>query len=181
MSGANEPDFFGKDLLSEALGQSGLNLDEYLGNAPGNVLSQAILDVGDVRPDDFDFVDNFNLSRDFISETPFIALTTSTDSRVTSSYVSTQEKLQVSEVQQTFLGQRPTLPNVASSGTFFQTPRELPLRCQNQQFVSKTSTTLDFQRLHSSTSPILLNLLNNGSNAPVSNSSDAAKKELTKK
>ncbi|KAJ7378732.1 hypothetical protein OS493_021314 [Desmophyllum pertusum] len=93
MGEANEQDFIGQDLLSAALGQSGLNLDEYLGNASGNgVLSQTMLD-GNIGPNDFDFLSDINLNRDFVQETPYMALTTSNNSGVTSNYVSAQEKV----------------------------------------------------------------------------------------
>lgn len=141
MDEANEQDFFGQDLLSEALGQSGLNLDEYLGNAPGNVLSQSILDVGDFGSNNFDFLDDINLNRDFFQDTRYIALTTSNNSGVTSNYASTQEKSQVSGVQQTFLQQPRTIPSLTSPGIFFQTPRQISVTSQNQQFVPKTPTT----------------------------------------
>lgn len=186
MSGENDQDLFGTDLLSEALGQSGLNLDDLLGNPPGSFLPQSLFDFGDVRPDDFDFLDNFNLNGDFIPEAPYPTLTSSNNSRVTSNNVNTQRNVQVSQVQQTFLGPQPTFPNVASSGTVFPTPRQLPPRCQTPQSVSKPSINSNDPRLQSSTSPILLDLLNSGSNNSVSsnsmsNISDAAKKELTKK
>lgn len=186
MSGENDQDLFGTDLLSEALGQSGLNLDDLLGNPPGSFLPQSLFDFGDVRPDDFDFLDNFNLNGDFIPEAPYPTLTSSNNSRVTSNNVNTQRNVQVSQVQQTFLGPQPTFPNVASSGTVFPTPRQLPPRCQTPQSVSKPSINSNVPRLQSSTSPILLDLLNSGSNNSVSsnsmsNISDAAKKELTKK
>lgn len=182
MDEANEQDFFGQDLLSEALGQSGLNLDEYLGNAPGNVLSQSILDVGDFGSNNFDFLDDINLNRDFFQDTRYIALTTSNNSGVTSNYASTQEKSQVSGVQQTFLQQPRTIPSLTSPGIFFQTPRQISVTSQNQQFVPKTPTTSGVQRLQSSTSPILQNLLNSGNNPSASNVTDTTvQKELTKK
>lgn len=182
MGEANEQNFIGQDLLSAALGQSGLNLDEYLGNASGNgVLSQTMLD-GNIGPNDFDFLGDINLNRDFVQETPYIALTTSNNSGVTSNYVSAQEKSQISGIQQTFLEQPRTLPNVTSHGTFFQTPRQFPPTSSSQQFVTKTSTALGVQRLQSS-SPNLVNLLNSGNTAPgsASNFTDNVKKELTKK
>lgn len=182
MDEANEQDFFGQDLLSEALGQSGLNLDEYLGNAPGNVLSQSILDVGDFGSNNFDFLDDINLNRDFFQDARYIALTTSNNSGVTSNYASTQEKSQVSGVQQTFLQQPRTIPSLTSPGIFFQTPRQISVTSQNQQFVPKTPTTSGVQRLQSSTSPILQNLLNSGNNPSASNVTDTTvQKELTKK
>lgn len=182
MDEANEQDFFGQDLLSEALGQSGLNLDEYLGNAPGNVLSQSILDVGDFGSNNFDFLDDINLNRDFFQDTRYIALTTSNNSGVTSNYASAQEKSQVSGVQQTFLQQPRTIPSLTSPGIFFQTPRQISVTSQNQQFGPKTPTTSGVQRLQSSTSPILQNLLNSGNNPSASNVTDTTvQKELTKK
>lgn len=182
MGEANEQDVFGQDLLSEALGQSGLNLDEYLGNAAGNVLSQAMLDVGSIGPNDLDFLDDINVNtRDFIQDTPYIALTTSNNSEVTSTYANVQEKSQVAGVQQTFLEQPRTLPNLTAHGIFLPTARQFSLTSQNQQFVSKASTSSSVQRLQSCTSPILLNLLNSGSNPPVSRITDTVQKELTKK
>lgn len=181
MDEANEQDIFGQDLLSEALGQSGLNLDEYLGNAPGNVLSQAMLDVGDIGPNDLDFLDDINFNRGFNQETPYIALTTSNNNQVASNYVNAQGTSQLFGVQQTFLEQRRTLPNLTAPGVFFQTPRQFPLTSQNEQLISKASSTSGVQRLQSSTSPILLNLLNSGNNQPPSNFTDTVQKELTKK
>ena len=186
MSEENEPDLFGADLLSEALGQSGLNLDDLFGNPPGTFLSQSLLDVADVTPDDFDFLDNFNLNGDFFPDSPYTALTSSNNTRVTSNNINAQRNVQVSQVQQTFLGPRPTFPNVASSGTVFQTPQQLPPRLQTPQSVSKPSTDSNVARLQSSTAPILLDLLNSGSSNSVSsnslnNISDTTMKELTKK
>lgn len=182
MGEANEQDIFGQDLLSEALGQSGLNLDEYLGNAPGNVLSQAMLNVGSIGANDLDFLDDISLYRDFIQDSPSIALTTSNNSGVTSSYANAQEKSKVSGVQQTFLEQPRTLPNLTAHQTSLQTPRQFLLTSQDQQFISKAPTTSGVQRLQSSTSPILLNLLNSGNiNPPASNFTDTVQKELTKK
>ena len=43
MGETNESIISYEDLLSTALGESGLNLDDLFGNVPGNVLSQATL------------------------------------------------------------------------------------------------------------------------------------------
>ena len=43
MGEANESIISYEDLLSTALGESGLDLDDLFGNVPGNVLSQATL------------------------------------------------------------------------------------------------------------------------------------------
>lgn len=183
MDQANEQDIFGQDLLSEALGQSGLNLDDYLGNAPGNVLSQSMLDVEGFGSNNFDFLDDVNLNRDFVQDTRYIALTTSNNSGVASNYVSAQEKSEVSGVQQTFFQQPRTTPSLTSPGIFFQTPRQISVTSQNQQFVPKTSTTSGVPRLQSSSAPILQNLLNSGNiNPSASNVTDTSvQKELTKK
>jgi len=183
MDEINEQDLFGQDLLSEALGQSGLNLEDYLGNAPGNVLSQSMFDVEGFGSNNFDFLDDINLNRDFVQDTRFIALTTSNNSGVTSNYASAQEKSQVSGVQQTFFQQPRTIPSLTSPGLFFQTPRQISVTSQNQQFVPKASTTPAVPRLQSSSSPILQNLLNSGNiNPSASNVTDTTvQKELTKK
>lgn len=181
MDDVNEQDFFAQDLLSEALGQSGLNLDDFLGNAPGNVLSQSMLDFGS---NNFDFLDDINLNRDFVQDTRYIALTTSNNSGgATSNYASAQEKSQVSGVQQTFFQQPRTMPSLTSPGIFFQTPRQISVTSQNPQFVSKTSTTPALQMVQSSPSPILQNLLNSGNiNTSASNVTETTvQKELTKK
>lgn len=183
MDQANEQDIFGQDLLSEALGQSGLNLDDYLGNAPGNVLSQSMLDVEGFGSNNFDFLDDINLNRDFVQDTRYIASTTSNNSGVASNYVSAQEKSEVSGVQQTFFQQPRTTLSLTSPGIFFQTPRQISVTSQNQQFVPKTSTTSGVPRLQSSSAPILQNLLNSGNiNPSASNVTDTSvQKELTKK
>ena len=185
MDQANEQDIFGQDLLSEALGQSGLNLEDYLGNAPGNVLSQSMLDIEGFGSNSFDFLDDINLNRDFFQDTRYIALSTSNNSGVASNYVSAQEKSQVSGVQQTFIQQPRTisLTSLTSPGIFFQTPRQISVTSPNQQFVPKTSTTSGVQSLQNSSSPILQNLLNSGNiNPSASNATDTSvQKELTKK
>lgn len=185
MGETNEPDVFGQDLLSEALGQSGLNLDEYLGIAPGNVLSQAMLDVGNIGPSDSDFLDDLNLSGDFGEDTSYITFSAPNNSAVASNYASVRDnKAQVSGVQQTFLEQPQTLPNLVPQGTIFETPGQLPLTSQTQQFASKLATPLGIQGLQNSTSsPILLNLLNSGntSSTSIASSVTDTKKELTKK
>lgn len=183
MDEINEQDFFGQDLLSEALGQSGLNLEDYLGNAPGNVLSQSMLDVEGFGLNNFDFLDDINLNRDFVQDTRYIALTTSNNSDVTSNYASARDKSQVSGVQQTFFQQPRTIPSLTSPGIFFQSPRQVSVTSQNQPLVPKTSTTPGAQRLQSSPSPILQNLLNSGNiNPSASNVTDTTvQKELTKK
>ena len=180
---ANEQDFFGQDLLSEALGQSGLNLDEFFGNAPGNVLSQSMLDVEGFGSNSFDFLDDINLNNDFVQDTRYLALTTSNNSGATSNYASAQEKSQVPGVQQTFFQQPRTMPSLTSPGIFFQTPRQISVTSQNPQLVTKTNTTPALQMPQSSPTPILQNLLNSGNiNLSASNVTDTTvQKELTKK
>ena len=48
MGETNESIISYEDLLSRALGESGLNLDDLFGNVLGNVLSQAMLNDSDV-------------------------------------------------------------------------------------------------------------------------------------
>jgi len=188
MSETNEPDVFGQDLLSAALGQSGLNLDEYLGNPPGNVLSQALLDVSDIiGSSDYDFLDDLNLSGDFSQDSSYITFTApnnSTGAGLNVVGATVPDKTQVSGVQQT-LQQPQTLPSLIPFETpFFETPGQVLLSGQRQQFASKISTPIGTQRLQNSTSsPILLNLLNSGNGSSVSAASSVsdAKKELTKK
>lgn len=183
MSETNEPDFFGQDLLSEALGQSGLNLDEFFGNAPGNLLSQAMFNVDDIGPSDSGFLDNINLSEDFSQDTSYLAFTASNNGTVTSNYASAQEKPQVTGIRTTFLDEPLSLPNlIPHQGSIFETPGQILLNSQSQQFAPKISTPL--QRLQNSTSsPILLNLLNSEgtSSSRSASSSTDTKKELTKK
>ena len=186
MSEANEPDFFGQDLLSEALGQSGLNLDEFFGNAPGNVLSQAIFDVGDIGPNDSDFLDNINLGENLSQDSPFITFAAQNNGPISSSSASTLEKPQVTGIQTTFLDLQETLglPDLISQGSIFDSPGQSLLTSQSRQGASKISSPLGVQRLqNSNSSPLLLNLLNseNSSSSSVANSSNDTKRELTKK
>ncbi|XP_073258615.1 protein strawberry notch homolog 1-like isoform X3 [Porites lutea] len=186
MSEANEPDFFGQDLLSEALGQSGLNLDEFFGNAPGSVLSQSIFDVGDIGPNDSDFLDNINLGENLSQDSPFITFAAQNNGPISSSSASTLEKPQVTGIQTTFLDLQETLglPNLISQGSIFDSPGQSVLTSQSQQGASKISSPLGLQRLqNSNSSPLLLNLLNseNSSSSSVANSSNDTKRELTRK
>ena len=186
MSEANEPDFFGQDLLSEALGQSGLNLDEFFGNAPGSVLSQSIFDVGDIGPNDSDFLDNINLGENLSQDSPFITFAAQNNGPISSSSASTLEKPQVTGIQTTFLDLQETLslPNLISQGSIFDSPGQSVLTSQSRQGASKISSPLGLQRLqNSNSSPLSLNLLNseNSSSSSVANSSNDTKRELTRK
>ena len=49
MGEANESIISYEDLLSTALGESGLNLDDLFGNVPGNVLAQATLNTREFK------------------------------------------------------------------------------------------------------------------------------------
>lgn len=164
----NDSDFFGQDLLSTALGESGLNLDEFLGNAPGNVLSQAMLDVDDILgTGDYDFLDGFNLSGNFSQNDSYSNFTASNNSVVSSSYASVVPKTQVSEVPQTFLQESQSLASFFPQGTSGQ----IVSSNQNEQLL-KLSAPESTQRMHSSpSSPMLLNMLNSGNGLPMSSSS----------
>ena len=182
MSEINEPDVFGQDLLSAALGESGLNLDEYLGNAPGNVLSQAMLDVRDIiGTSDSDFLDDINLGGDVNRDDAYISFTASNSILGSSNSASAVDKSLVSGVQQTFSQQPQTPSTLFPQRTVFETPRQVLFTNQSQQLASKTQTPVSMQRQNSS--PILLNLLNsaNGSSASSAGSVADTKKELTKK
>ena len=185
MSETNVPDVFGQDLLSAALGESGLNLDEYFGNVPGNVLSQAMLDVGDIiGSSDYDFLDHINLSGDFSQDNSYIPFTAPNNSAGPSNYANVVDKTQVSGVRTTFLEQPQTLPSLIPQSTIFGTPGQILPTNHSQQFSSKPPTPLSTQKLQNPmTSPILLNLLNSGNASPTSSVSSVtdAKKELTKK
>lgn len=185
MSEINEPDFFGQDLLSAALGESGLNLDEYLGNAPGNVLSQAMLDVRDIiGTSDSDFLDDINLGEDINRDDAYITFTASNSILGSSNSASAVDKAQVSGVQQTFSQQPQTLSSLFPQRTLFETPRQILFSNQSPQQASKTQTPVSMQRQqNSNSSPLLLNLLNSGNGSSASSAGSVAdtKKELTKK
>ena len=75
MGETNESIISYEDLLSTALGESGLNLDDLFGNVPGNVLSQATFDDSDLLcTGDGDFLDSINLTGDFSQDNSFINL-----------------------------------------------------------------------------------------------------------
>ena len=109
MGEANESIISYEDLLSTALGESGLDLDDLFGNVPGNVLSQATLNDSDVLcSGDSDFLDSINVTGDFSQDNSFINFAAPNNSLLSSSFASAVPNIQVSGVQQTFLEQPPT-------------------------------------------------------------------------
>ena len=107
-----------EDLLSTALGESGLNLDDLFGNVPGNVLSQATFNDSDLlSTGDGDFLDSINLTGDFSQDSSFINFAAPNNSLLSSSFASTVPNIQVSEVQQTFLEQPPAIASLFNQGT----------------------------------------------------------------
>ena len=146
---------------------------------------QAMFNVDDIGPSDSGFLDNINLSEDFSQDTSYLAFTASNNGTVTSNYASAQEKPQMTGIRTTFLEEPLSLPNlIPHQGSIFETPGQILLNSQSQQFAPKISTPLSLQRLQNSTSsPILLNLLNSEgtSSSRSASSSTDTKKELTKK
>ena len=115
---ANESIISYEDLLSTALSESGLDLDDLFGNVPGNVLCQTTVNDSDVLcSGDSDFLDSVNVTGDFSRDNSFINFAAPNNSLLSSSFASAVPNIQVSEVEQTFLEQPPTI--VASLQPFF--------------------------------------------------------------
>ena len=165
MGETNESIISYEDLLSTALGESGLNLDDLFGNVPGNVLSQATFDDSDLLcTGDGDFLDSINLTGDFSQDNSFINFAAPNNSLLSSSFASTVPSIQVSEVQQTFLEQPPAIASLFNQGTSGQSD----FNTQSEQ-LTNAAASLDGPDVNSSApSPLLLNLLNSGNGFQMS-------------
>ncbi|XP_044174018.1 protein strawberry notch homolog 1-like isoform X1 [Acropora millepora] len=159
MGEANESIISYEDLLSTALGESGLDLDDLFGNVPGNVLSQATLNDSDVLCfGDSDFLDSINVTGDFSQDNSFINFAAPNNSLLSSSFASAVPNIQVSGVQQTFLEQPPTIASLFNQGTSGQSD----FNNQSEQ-LTNAAPPLGAPCINSSApSPLLLNLLNSG-------------------
>ena len=165
MGETNESIISYEDLLSTALGESGLNLDDLFGNVPGNVLSQATFNDSDLlSTGDGDFLDSINLTGDFSQDNSFINFAAPNNSLLSSSFASTVPNIQVSEVQQTFLEQPPAIASLFNQGTSGQSD----FNTQSEQ-LTNAAASLDAADVNSSApSPLLLNLLNSGNGFQMS-------------
>ena len=165
MGEANESIISYEDLLSTALGESGLDLDDLFGNVPGNVLSQATLNDSDVLcSGDSDFLDRINVTGDFSQDNSFINFAAPNNSLLSSSFASTVPNIQVSEVQQTSLEQPPTIASLFNQGTSGQSD----FNNQSEQ-LTNAAAPLGAPCINSSApSPLLLNLLNSGNGLQMS-------------
>ena len=165
MGETNESIISYEDLLSTALGESGLNLDDLFGNVPGNVFSQATLnDIDVLCTGDSDFLDGINLTGDFSQDNSFINFAASNNSLLSSSFASTVPHIQVLEVQQTFLEQPPKIETLFNQGTSGQSD----FNNQSEQ-LTNAAASLGAPDVNSSApSPLLLNLLNSGNGFQMS-------------
>ena len=165
MGEANESIISYGDLLSTALGESGLDLDDLFGNVPGNVLSQATLNDSDVLcSGDSDFLDSINVTGDFSQDNSFINFAAPNNRLLSSSFTSAVPNIQVSEVQQTFLEQPPTIASLFHQGTSGQSD----FNNQSEQ-LTNAAAPLGAPCINSSApSPLLLNLLNSGNGLQMS-------------
>ena len=165
MGETNESIISYEDLLSTALGESGLNLDDLFGNVPGNVLSQATFNDSDLLcTGDGDFLDSINLTGDFSQDNSFINFAAPNNSLLSSGFASTVPNIQVSEVQQTFLEQPPAIASLFNQGTSGQ----FDFNTQSEQ-LTNAAASLDGSDVNSSApSPLLLNLLNSGNGFQMS-------------
>ena len=66
---------------------------------------------------DSDFLDSISLTGDFSQDNSFINFAAPNNSLLSSSFASTGPNIQVSEVQQTFLEQPPTIASLFNQGT----------------------------------------------------------------
>ena len=183
MGEQSEQECFGQDLLSEALGQSGLNLDDYLGNVPGNFLSQAMLPVGDFASSEYDFLSNLGLSGNFTQPTPYIVLSSSDNAGLSSNVAVVGQKSHITGVQQTLVEQCQTRAVLSPQETFHQQSSRNQKR---QAFPSTPTVPGAQQRLQTSNSaPLLESLLSYRDGTPASatnlQTSESLKKELSKK
>ncbi|XP_067030451.1 protein strawberry notch homolog 1-like isoform X3 [Acropora muricata] len=165
MGEANESIISYEDLLSTALGESGLDLDDLFGNVPGNVLSQATLNDSDVLcSGDSDVLDSINVTGDFSQDNSFINFAAPNNSLLSSSFASAVPNIQVSGVQQTFLEQPPTIASLFNQGTSGQSD----FNNQSEQ-LTNAAAPLGAPCINSSApSPLLLNLLNSGNGLQMS-------------
>ena len=165
MGETNESIISYEDLLSTALGESSLNLDDLFGNVPGNVFSQATLnDIDVLCTGDSDFLDGINLTGDFSQDNSFINFAASNNSLLSSSFASTVPHIQVSEVQETFLEQPPKIASPFNQGTSGQSD----FNSQSEQ-LTNAAASLGAPDVNSSApSPLLLNLLNSGNGFQMS-------------
>ena len=155
MGETNESIISYEDLLSTALGESGLNLDDLFGNVPGNVLSQATFNDSDLL---------CTGDGDFSQDNSFITFAAPNNSLLSSSFASTVPNIQVSEVQQTFLEQPPAIASLFNQGTSGQSD----FNTQSEQ-LTNAAASLDGPDVNSSApSPLLLNLLNSGNGFQMS-------------